>query len=60
MEEVLMLILAIAVFLLIVFIIIPISVFVLIGIAVVGIISGAGVALYNFGVLLIEAHKTLS
>ena len=44
---------------LIFYVILPISLFLLIGIASAGTISGVGVAVKNFGELLIEAHKTV-
>ncbi len=44
---------------LIVYVVLPLSVFILLGIGITGTVSGAGVALYNFYQLLIEAHKTV-
>ncbi len=44
----------------IVYVVLPLSVFVLLGIGIAGTVSGAGVALYNFYQVLIEAHKTLT
>lgn len=44
---------------LVVYVILPISFFLLFGIAAAGAISGAAVAVKNFGELLIEAHKTV-
>jgi hypothetical protein len=44
---------------LIIYVILPLSIFLLVGIALAGTISGAGVALYNFGHVLVEAHKTV-
>ena len=43
----------------VVYVVLPLSIFLLIGIGIVGAVSGVGVALYNFGQLLIEAHKTV-
>ncbi len=47
---------AIAIFVF-VYVILPISVFLLVGTALTGAVAGAGVAAYNFGNLVIEAHK---
>ncbi len=44
----------------IVYVVLPLSVFILLGIGIAGTVSGAGVALYNFYQVLIEAHKTLT
>lgn len=44
---------------LVVYVILPISFFLLFGIVAAGAISGAGVAVKNFGELLVEAHKTV-
>lgn len=44
---------------LVVYVILPLSVFLIAGITIAGAVSGAGVALYNFWQLLIEAHKTV-
>jgi len=40
--------------------VLPLSVFILLGIGIAGTVSGAGVALYNFYQVLVEAHKTLT
>ena len=45
---------------LIVYVVLPLTMFIVLGIGIVGTVSGAGVALYNFYQLLIEAHKTVS
>jgi len=44
---------------LIVYIVLPLSTFILLGIGIVGAVSGAGVAMYNFYQVLIEAHKNV-
>ncbi len=44
----------------IVYVVLPLSVFILLGIGIAGTVSGAGVALYNFYQVLVEAHKTLT
>lgn len=44
---------------LVIYVIIPLSLFLVVGIAGVGTISGAAVAVKNFGEVLIEAHKTI-
>ncbi len=44
----------------IVYVVLPLSVFILLGIGIAGAVSGAGVALYNFYQVLIEAHKTVT
>ena len=43
----------------IVYVVLPLSTFILLGIGIAGAVSGAGVALYNFYQVLIEAHKTV-
>ncbi len=45
---------------LVVYVVLPLTMFIVLGIGIVGTVSGAGVALYNFYQLLIEAHKTVS
>ncbi len=60
MEELIgWLILIVITIVVVVYVILPLSVFLLIGITIVGTVSGAGVALYNFGQLVIESHKTV-
>lgn len=53
------LILAAIVIALIVYVILPISLFILGGIALAGAVSGVGVAVKNFGEVVIEGHQTV-
>lgn len=44
----------------VVYVVLPLSTFILLGIGIAGAVSGAGVALYNFYQVLIEAHKIVT
>ncbi|HZS75899.1 MAG TPA: hypothetical protein VFA41_04745 [Ktedonobacteraceae bacterium] len=44
---------------LIVYVVLPLSIILLVGISSAGVVSGAAVAVKNFGELMVESHKTI-